>query len=192
MGEAAIKAVKASKYYNAGTIEFLVDKDKNFYFMEMNTRIQVEHPVTEWVTGIDIVKEQIRIASGEKLRFKQEDINFEGHSIECRVNAENPDKNFIPCPGEIKGLNLPGGNGVRVDTAVYSGYKIPPTYDSMIAKIIVHAETRDDAILKMKRALEECIIDGIDTNIDFLYRILEDENFITGNFDTSFINKMLG
>lgn len=192
MGEAALTAIKASKYSSAGTIEFLVDKNKNFYFMEMNTRIQVEHPVTEWVTGIDIVKEQIRIASGEKLRFKQEDINFEGHSIECRVNAENPDKNFIPCPGEIKGLNLPGGNGVRVDTAVYSGYKIPPTYDSMIAKIIVHAETRDDAILKMKRALEECIIDGIDTNIDFLYRILEDENFITGNFDTSFINKMLG
>ncbi len=191
MGEAAIKAVKASKYYNAGTIEFLVDKDKNFYFMEMNTRIQVEHPVTEWVTGIDIVKEQIRIASGEKLRFKQEDINFRGHSIECRVNAENPDKNFMPCPGEIKGLNLPGGNGVRVDTSVYSGYKIPPTYDSMIAKIIVHAENRYDAISKMKRALEECIIDGIDTNIDFLYRILEDEDFIAGNFDTSFISKML-
>lgn len=191
MGEAAIKAVKASKYYNAGTIEFLVDKDKNFYFMEMNTRIQVEHPVTEWVTGIDIVKEQIRIASGEKLRFKQEEINFRGHSIECRVNAENPDKNFMPCPGEIKGLNLPGGNGVRVDTSVYSGYKIPPTYDSMIAKIIVHAENRYDAISKMKRALEECIIDGIDTNIDFLYRILEDEDFIAGNFDTSFISKML-
>lgn len=191
MGEAAIKAVKASKYYNAGTIEFLVDKDKNFYFMEMNTRIQVEHPVTEWITGIDIVKEQIRIASGEKLRFKQEDINFSGHSIECRVNAENPDKNFMPCPGEIKGLNLPGGNGVRIDTAVYSGYKIPPVYDSMIAKIIVHAENRDEAISKMKRALEECIIDGIDTNIDFLYRILENEDFITGNFDTSFISKIL-
>ena len=172
MGEAAIKAVKASKYYNAGTIEFLVDKDRNFYFMEMNTRIQVEHPVTEWITGIDIVKEQIRIASGEKLRLKQEDINFRGHSIECRVNAENPDKNFMPVPGEIKGLNFPGGNGVRIDTSVYSGYKIPPTYDSMIAKIIVHAENRDEAISKMKRALEECIIDGIDTNIDFLYRIL--------------------
>ncbi len=191
MGEAAIKAVKASKYYNAGTIEFLVDKDRNFYFMEMNTRIQVEHPVTEWITGIDIVKEQIRIASGEKLRLKQEDINFRGHSIECRVNAENPDKNFMPVPGEIKGLNFPGGNGVRIDTSVYSGYKIPPTYDSMIAKIIVHAENRDEAISKMKRALEECIIDGIDTNIDFLYRILEDKNFVSGNFDTSFINKML-
>lgn len=192
MGNAAIKAVKASKYSNAGTIEFLVDKDKNFYFMEMNTRIQVEHPVTEWVTGVDIVKEQLRIASGEKLRFKQEDINFNGHSIECRINAENPDKNFMPCPGEIKDLNLPGGNGVRIDTAVYSGYKIPPTYDSMIAKLIVHAENRKEAISKMKRALEECIIDGIDTNIDFLYRILENEDFISGNFDTSFISKLLG
>jgi len=131
------------------------------------------------------------IASGEKLRLKQEDINFRGHSIECRVNAENPDKNFMPVPGEIKGLNFPGGNGVRIDTSVYSGYKIPPTYDSMIAKIIVHAENRDEAISKMKRALEECIIDGIDTNIDFLYRILEDKNFVSGNFDTSFINKML-
>ena len=191
IGNAAIKSVKASKYFNAGTIEFLVDKDKNFYFMEMNTRIQVEHPVTEWITGVDIVKEQLRIASGEKLRFKQEDINFKGHSIECRINAENPDKNFMPCPGEIKDLNLPGGNGVRIDTAVYSGYKIPPTYDSMIAKLIVHAENREEAISKMKRALEECIIDGIDTNIDFLYRILENEDFISGNFDTSFINKLL-
>ena len=160
--------------------------------MEMNTRIQVEHPVTEWVTGVDIVKEQLRIASGEKLRFKQEDINFNGHSIECRINAENPDKNFMPCPGEIKDLNLPGGNGVRIDTAVYSGYKIPPTYDSMIAKLIVHAENRKEAISKMKRALEECIIDGIDTNIDFLYKILENEDFISGNFDTSFISKLLG
>ena len=192
MGNAAIKAVKASKYSNAGTIEFLVDKDKNFYFMEMNTRIQVEHPVTEWVTDVDIVKEQLRIASGEKLRFKQEDINFNGHSIECRINAENPDKNFMPSPGEIKDLNLPGGNGVRTDTAVYSGYKIPPTYDSMIAKLIVHAENRKEAISKMKRALEECIIDGIDTNIDFLYKILENEDFISGNFDTSFISKLLG
>ncbi len=192
MGNAAIKAVKASKYSNAGTIEFLVDKDRNFYFMEMNTRIQVEHPVTEWVTGVDIVKEQLRIASGEKLRFKQEDIKFKGHSIECRINAENPDKNFMPCPGEIKDLNLPGGNGVRIDTAVYSGYKIPLTYDSMIAKLIVHAENREEAISKMKRALEECIIDGIDTNIDFLYRILENEDFISGNFDTSFISKLLG
>ena len=189
MGEAAIKAVKAAKYANAGTIEFLVDKDKNFYFMEMNTRIQVEHPVTEWVTGIDIVKEQLKIASGEKLEYKQKDITFTGHSIECRINAENPYKNFRPSPGEIKELNLPGGNGVRIDTAVYTGYKIPPVYDSMIAKLIVHGKDRDEAIAKMKRALDECVIDGIDTNIDFLYRILDNKNFQTGNFDTSFIKK---
>ena len=184
MGEAAIKAVKAAKYANAGTIEFLVDKDKNFYFMEMNTRIQVEHPVTEWVTGVDIVKEQLKIASGEKLSFKQEDITFSGHSIECRINAENPYKNFRPSPGEIKELNLPGGNGVRIDTAVYTGYKIPPVYDSMIAKLIVHGKDREEAISKMKRALDECVIDGIDTNIDFLYKILENNNFRSGNFDT--------
>lgn len=189
MGEAAIKAVKAAKYANAGTIEFLVDKDKNFYFMEMNTRIQVEHPVTEWVTGVDIVKEQLKIASGEKLSFKQEDITFSGHSIECRINAENPYKNFRPSPGEIKELNLPGGNGVRIDTAVYTGYKIPPVYDSMIAKLIVHGKDREEAISKMKRALDECVIDGIDTNIDFLYKILENNNFQSGNFDTSFIKK---
>ena len=172
MGEAALKAVKAAKYTNAGTVEFLVDKDKNFYFMEMNTRIQVEHPVTEWVTGIDIVKEQIKIASGENLNISQKDIQIKGHSIECRINAENPEKKFMPCPGEIKGLLLPGGNGVRVDTAVYNGYTIPPYYDSMIAKIIVYAENREEAIAKMKRALEECVIDGIDTNIDFLLKII--------------------
>ena len=142
MGEAAIKAVKAANYTSAGTIEFLVDKNKNFYFMEMNTRIQVEHPVTEWVTGVDIVNEQLKIASGEKLNITQKDIKVKGHSIECRINAENPEKNFRPCPGEIKGILFPGGNGVRVDTAVYSGYVIPPNYDSMIAKIIVHADTR--------------------------------------------------
>ena len=192
MGKAALKAVKAAKYSNAGTIEFLVDKYGKFYFMEMNTRIQVEHPVTEWVTGLDIVKEQIKIASGEKLGYKQKDIQFRGHAIECRINAENPDKNFMPCPGEIKELNLPGGNGVRIDTAVYTGYKIPPTYDSMIAKIIVHSDTRQDAIAKMKRALDECVIDGIDTNIDFLYKILENKNFVKGNFDTSFIQKEFG
>ncbi len=192
MGKAALKAVKAAKYSNAGTIEFLVDKYGKFYFMEMNTRIQVEHPVTEWITGIDIVKEQIKIASGEKLSFKQKDIKFNGHAIECRINAENPEKNFMPSPGEIKDLNLPGGNGVRVDTAIYSGYKIPPTYDSMIAKIIVHSDTRLEAIAKMKRALDECVVDGIDTNIDFLYKILENENFVNGNFDTSFISKEFG
>ena len=192
MGEAALRAVNAAGYSNAGTIEFLVDKYKNFYFMEMNTRIQVEHPVTEWVTGIDIVKEQLRIASGEKLRYTQEDIAVKGHSIECRINAENPEKNFMPCPGTITDLNLPGGNGVRVDTAVYSGYTIPPVYDSMIAKIIVHDEDRKSAIAKMQVALDECVIDGIDTNIDFLYQILENEKFQSGDFDTSFINKEFG
>ncbi len=192
MGEAALDAVKASNYTNAGTIEFLVDKDKNFYFMEMNTRIQVEHPVTEWITGIDIVREQIKIASGKKLDITQKDIQVKGHSIECRINAENPEKNFMPCPGEIKGLLLPGGNGVRVDTAVYSGYRIPPNYDSMIAKIIVYAPNRLEAIAKMKRALEECVIDGIDTNIEFLLKILDNKEFIKGNFDTSFISKKLG
>ena len=189
MGEAAINAVKAAHYSSAGTIEFLVDKHKNFYFMEMNTRIQVEHPVTEWVTGVDIVKEQLLIASGKKLNYSQSDIEVKGHAIECRINAENPEKNFMPCPGTITDLNLPGGNGVRIDTAVYTGYKIPPVYDSMIAKIIVHAENREAAIAKMKSALEECVIDGVDTNIDFLYQILENENFINGDFDTSFIKK---
>ena len=191
MGKAAIRAVKASGYTNAGTIEFLVDKDKNFYFMEMNTRIQVEHPVTEMVTGIDIVKEQIRIASGENLGFTQKDVNFRGHAIECRINAENPEKNFRPCPGKITELNLPGGNGVRVDTAVYTGYTIPPVYDSMIAKIIVHAENRNAAIAKMKRALEECVIEGIDTNIDFLFKILSNEHFVNNDYDTSFIEKYM-
>ena len=191
MGEAALKAVKAAKYTNAGTVEFLVDKDKNFYFMEMNTRIQVEHPVTEWVTGIDIVKEQIKIASGENLNISQKDIQIKGHSIECRINAENPEKKFMPCPGEIKGLLLPGGNGVRVDTAVYNGYTIPPYYDSMIAKIIVYAENREEAIAKMKRALEECVIDGIDTNIDFLLKIINCREFKEGNYDTSFIEEKL-
>lgn len=192
MGKAAIKSVKASNYTNAGTIEFLVDKNQKFYFMEMNTRIQVEHPVTEMITGIDIVKEQIKIASGEILAFTQKDITFRGHSIECRINAENPELNFRPSPGQIIELNLPGGNGVRIDTAVYMGYTIPPIYDSMIAKLIVHAEDRKSAISKMKRALEECVIEGIDTNIDFLYSILENENFKSGDFDTSFINKEFG
>ena len=192
MGEAALKAVKAARYANAGTVEFLVDKDKNFYFMEMNTRIQVEHPVTEWVTDIDLIKEQIHIASGEKLRYKQDEVELRGHSIECRINAENPEKNFMPCPGTIQKLYLPGGNGVRIDTAVYAGYTIPPYYDSMIAKLIVHAHTREEAITRMKRALQECIIEGVDTNINFLYQILENREFNTGEFDTSFIQKEFG
>ena len=189
MGDVAIRAAKKVGYTNCGTIEFLVDKDKNFYFMEMNTRIQVEHGITEERTGIDIVKEQIRIAAGEKLKIKQTDVVFNGHVIECRINAENPDKNFRPCPGKITGLILPGGNGIRVDTFVYDGYTIPPNYDSMIAKIIAHGKTRNEAISKMKRALEETVIDGIDTNIDFLYKIIRNSNFIRGKYDTSFIEK---
>ncbi|MBR2705468.1 MAG: acetyl-CoA carboxylase biotin carboxylase subunit [Clostridia bacterium] len=189
MGMAAIKAAKIAGYTSCGTVEFLVDSDKNFYFMEMNTRIQVEHPITEMRTGIDIVKEQIKIAAGEPLKFKQRDIKFEGCSIECRINAENPSKNFMPCPGKITDIHLPGGNGIRVDTAIYNGYVIPPNYDSMIAKIIVHGATRNEAISKMKRALEELVIDGVDTNRDFLFEIIRNPNFIRGNFDTSFIEK---
>lgn len=191
MGEVAVKAVKSIGYSNVGTIEFLVDKNKDFYFMEMNTRIQVEHPVTEMVTGIDIVKEQLKIASGEKLQFSQNDIIIKGHSLECRINAENPDKNFMPCPGKITGLHIPGGNGIRVDTAVYAGYTVPQTYDSMIAKVIVHGKDRNESIAKMKSALGEFIIEGIDTNIDFLYRILNNDKFINNEYDTSFIAKFL-
>ena len=190
MGEAAIKAAKAANYASCGTVEFLVDKDKNFYFMEMNTRIQVEHPITEMRTGIDIVKEQIKIAAGEKLKFKQKEIEFRGHSIECRINAENPSKNFRPCPGKITGLNLPGGNGIRIDTAIYEGYTIPANYDSMIAKLIVFGVSRNEAIAKMKRALEELVIEGVDTNRDFLFEIIRNPNFIRGDFDTSFISKL--
>lgn len=189
MGNAGVKVAKAAGYTSCGTIEFLVDDDKNFYFMEMNTRIQVEHPITEERTGIDIVKEQIRIAAGEKLKLKQKEIKFEGHAIECRINAENPSKNFMPCPGTINEINLPGGNGIRVDTAIYNGYKIPSNYDSMIAKIITHGVTRNEAIAKMKRALEELVIDGVDTNRDFLFEIIRNPNFIRGNFDTGFIEK---
>lgn len=189
MGSIAVKVAKTANYTSCGTIEFLVDSDKNFYFMEMNTRIQVEHPITEMRTGIDLVKEQIKIAAGEKLKIKQKDISFNGHSIECRINAENPSKNFIPCPGKINEINLPGGNGIRIDTAIYNGYTIPPYYDSMIAKIIVHGSNRNEALSKMKRALEELVIDGVETNRDFLFDIIRKPNFIRGNFDTSFIEK---
>ena len=189
MGEIAVKAVKEIGYTNAGTIEFLVDKNQDFYFMEMNTRVQVEHPVTEMVTGVDIIKEQIKIASGEKLQYTQKDIKIDGHSLEVRLNAENPDKNFMPCPGTITGLHLPGGNGVRVDTAIYAGYKVPQNYDSMLAKIIVHGKNRNESIAKMKSAIAELVIEGIDTNIDFLYKILENEDFVSNNYDTSFIKK---
>ena len=189
MGDAAVKAAKIAGYTSCGTVEFLVDSDKNFYFMEMNTRIQVEHPITEMRTGLDIVKEQIRIAGGEPLKFKQKEIEFRGHSIECRINAENPSKKFMPCPGKITGLNLPGGNGLRIDTGIYEGYTIPPYYDSMIAKIIVHGTTRNEAIAKMKRALEELVIEGVDTNADFIFNIIKTPDFIRGDFDTSFISK---
>ena len=172
MGKITVNALKEIGYSNVGTIEYLLDKNKDFYFMEMNTRVQVEHPITETITGVDIIKEQLRIASGEKLKYKQDDIKFTGHSLEARINAENPYKNFMPCPGEIKELHIPGGNGVRIDTAIYPGYKIPPTYDSMIAKVIVHGKDRNESIAKMKSALGEFVIDGISTNIDFLYKIL--------------------
>lgn len=191
MGETAVKAAKSIGYINAGTIEFLVDKNKKFYFMEMNTRIQVEHPVTEMVTGIDLIKEQIRIAYGEKLSFSQEDIRITGHSIECRINAEDPYKNFRPCPGEITNLYVPGGNGVRLDSAVYQGYKIPHCYDSMIGKLIVHGKDREEAIGKMKRALSEFIIEGVNTNIDLQFDILANENFVKGNFHTGFLEAYL-
>lgn len=191
MGETAVRAAKSIGYKNAGTIEFLVDKDLKFYFMEMNTRIQVEHPVTEMVTGIDLIKEQIKVAYGEALSFKQEDIVLRGHAIECRINAENPYKNFMPSPGEIKNLLIPGGNGVRLDSGVYQGYKIPPVYDSMVGKLIVHGKDRNEAINKMKRALSEFIIEGIHTNIDLHLEILSNEKFISGDFDTSFISSEL-
>ena len=191
MGEVAVKAVKEIGYTNAGTIEFLVDKNLDFYFMEMNTRVQVEHPVTEMVTGIDIIKEQIKIASGEKLSFTQRDIKFTGHSMEARINAENPEKNFMPCPGTITGLHLPGGNGVRVDTAIYSGYTVPPTYDSMLAKIIVHGKDRNESIAKLKSAIAELVVEGIQTNADFILKILANKDFVNNNYDTSFIQKLL-
>ena len=192
MGRIAVKAVKKIGYSNAGTIEFLVDKNKDFYFMEMNTRVQVEHPVTEAVTGIDIIKEQIKIASGERLQYEQKDIKVNGHSLEVRINAENPSKNFMPCPGKITGLHLPGGNGIRVDTAIYEGYSVPQNYDSMLAKIIVHGKNREESIAKMKSAIAELVIEGINTNRDFIYKILENQDFENNNYDTSFIERKLG
>ena len=187
MGETAVRAAKAVGYENAGTIEFLLDKEKNFYFMEMNTRIQVEHPITEEVTDLDLVKEQIRIAAGEPLSLKQEDVKISGHAIECRINAENPEKNFMPCPGMITDIHLPGGRGVRVDTAVYNNYRIPPNYDSMILKLIVRGKDRPAAIAKMRSALGELVIEGINTNLDFQYDIINNKDFEEGNVDTDFI-----
>ena len=187
MGEAAIKAAKAVKYKSAGTIEFLLDRDQNFYFMEMNTRIQVEHPVTEMVSGVDLMKEMISIAEGKPLSISQEEIRLNGHAMECRINAEDPDNHFRPCPGVIREVHLPGGNGVRIDTAVYNGYEIPPYYDSMIAKVIVHGRNRQETIDKMRSTLGELIIDGVTTNVDFQYEILNHEYFQKGNITTDFI-----
>ncbi len=189
MGQTAVKVAKIANYTSLGTVEFLVDKNKNFYFMEMNTRVQVEHPITELRTNIDLIKEQIRIAANEPLKIKQSDVNFQNWVIECRVNAEDPYKNFRPCPGKIEGLNLPGGNGVRIDTAIYEGYKIPSYYDSMIAKLIVYGTSRNEAIAKLKRALEEFVIEGVTTNIDFIFEIIKNPDFIRGNYDTSFIER---
>lgn len=189
MGREAVKAAKAAHYENAGTIEFLLEPNGKFYFMEMNTRIQVEHPVTETVTGIDLIKEQIKIAQGEKLSLTQEDIVLDGHAIECRINAENPEKNFCPCPGVITELYMPGGNGVRIDSAIYSGYEVTPFYDSMLAKIIVHGKTREEALRKMQSALGEVIIEGIDTNIDYQYEIVNDPVFCSGQFNVDFIEQ---
>ncbi len=189
MGAAAVAAAHACGYENAGTIEFLLDKDDNFYFMEMNTRIQVEHPVTELVTGVDLVKQQLLIASGEEISFGQDEVKITGHAIECRINAENPQFNFRPSPGTIDALHLPGGPGVRIDSAVYQGYTIPPHYDSMIAKLIVYAADRDTAIRKMKWALAEFLVQGVDTNIDFQLSILRDEDYASGNTDIGFLER---
>jgi acetyl-CoA carboxylase biotin carboxylase subunit len=186
MGSAAVKAAKATGYVNAGTIEFLYDRG-NYYFMEMNTRIQVEHPVTEMVTGIDMIKAQIRIACGEEMPYRQENIQFRGHAIECRINAEDPTKNFLPCPGRVENVLFPGGFGIRVDSALYPGYVVPSCYDSMLAKVIAYGSNRDEAIQRMKRALSELIIDGIQTNVEYQYDLLEREEIISGCYHTGLI-----
>ncbi len=191
LGEAAVAGARSIGYSSVGTIEFLLDMDRNFYFMEMNTRVQVEHPVTEAVSGVDIVKEQIKIAAGERIGFKQKDINLNGHAIECRINAEDPERDFVPTPGLINFLHLPGGPGIRVDTHVYAGYKIPPFYDSIIAKIISYDKTRIDTIRRLRRALEEIYIDGIKTTVPFHLLVLKDEDFIEGRFSTSFVDELI-
>ena len=188
LGDAAVRAALAANYEGVGTIEFLLDKDKNFYFMEMNTRLQVEHGITEMISNIDIVREQINIAAGNKLSVKQDDVKLYGHAIECRINAEDPDRNFLPAPGEINGYITPGGFGVRVDSHVYSGYKIPPYYDSLISKVMAWAPTREEARRRMYRALKEYVITGVKTTLPFYQELIEDEVFIGGNFDTGFMN----
>ena len=187
----AIKAAKVVGYFSAGTVEFLVDKNEKHYFIEMNTRIQVEHPVTEWITGVDLIKEQIRIAAGEKLTLTQEDIIIKGHAIECRINAENPDIGFRSSSGQIVTLYVPGGNGVRIDSAIYNGYYVQPYYDSMIAKLIVYGKNREEAIFKMQRALGEFIIQGIDTNIAYQFKILLTSEYQKGEFTTSFVKELM-
>jgi acetyl-CoA carboxylase biotin carboxylase subunit len=191
MGTAAVRGAKSVNYESAGTVEFLLDENRKFYFMEMNTRIQVEHPVTEEVTDVDLIKEQIRLACGEKLTLSQSDIQFRGHAIECRINAEDPERNFLPAPGKIESFHVPGGHGIRVDTHAYAKYVIPAYYDSMIAKLITHGKTREEAILKARRALDEFIIEGIPTTIGFHKRILTDKRFVSGQFNTSLLAEML-
>ncbi|MDE5860240.1 MAG: acetyl-CoA carboxylase biotin carboxylase subunit [Oscillospiraceae bacterium] len=189
MGRAAVAAAKVCGYYNAGTIEFLVDDEQNFYFMEMNTRIQVEHPITEFVTGVDLVKAQLKIAAGKSLPYSQADICIKGHSIECRINAESPEHNFRPSPGTINALHIPGGPGIRIDSSAYQGYTITPYYDSMIAKLIVYAPTREEAIAKMKWALAEFIVEGVDTNIDFQLSLIRDPVFESGKYDIGYLGR---
>lgn len=190
MGDAAVKAAEAVNYRGAGTVEFIFDHINNeFYFMEMNTRIQVEHPVTEMITGIDLIQQQLKVAAGEKLAYRQKDIKINGWAIECRINAENPAKNFMPSPGKVTMYMPPGGFGVRVDSAMYTGYSIPPFYDSMVAKLIVHADTREEAVARMKRALDEFIIEGVDTTIPFHLNLMDHEVFKSGDFDTKFLEK---
>jgi acetyl-CoA carboxylase biotin carboxylase subunit len=191
LSEAAVRLAKAAGYVNAGTCEFLVDSENNFYFIEVNARIQVEHPVTEMVTGIDLVKQQIRIAAGESLPFRQKDVTLTGHSIECRINAENPDNDFRPSPGRITDLRLPGGPGIRWDSHIYPGYVIPPYYDSLLGKLIVHAPTRTEAIAIMRRALDELVVEGVQTTIALHRRIVRDADFISGRVDTTWVERAL-
>jgi acetyl-CoA carboxylase biotin carboxylase subunit len=190
MTDAALRAARSVAYVNAGTIEFLLDATGEFYFIEMNTRIQVEHPVTEMVTGIDLIKEQIRVAAGEPISFSQDDLKLQGHAIECRINAEDPDT-FAPSPGKIRTFHVPGGPGIRVDTACYAEAYIPPYYDSMIAKVIAHGNTRGEAILRMRRALESFVVEGIKTNVKLQQRILTDEDFVRGRLSTAFMDRFL-